>query len=145
MNLSNFTLIPYLPNLSGGLLIGFAATMLVLFNGRIAGISGILGGLLQAESGDKLWRVLFVLGLVTAPIVYRIVFGLPTVVIEANTVELIVAGLLVGIGTRYGSGCTSGHGVCGISRGSIRSIVATVTFMTAGFITVFLIRHLLGI
>ncbi len=132
-------------SLTGGLMIGFAAAMLVLFNGRIAGISGILGGLLQAGTGDKAWRVLFVLGLVTAPFVYRITFGLPAVTIDAGTIELIIAGLLVGIGTRYASGCTSGHGVCGISRGSIRSIAATLTFMAAGFVTVYLTRHLLGI
>ncbi len=132
-------------SLTGGLMIGFAAAMLVLFNGRIAGISGILGGLLQAGTGDKAWRVLFVLGLVTAPFVYRIIFGLPAVTIDAGTIELIIAGLLVGIGTRYASGCTSGHGVCGISRGSIRSIVATLTFMAAGFVTVYLTRHLLGL
>jgi uncharacterized membrane protein YedE/YeeE len=131
--------------LTGGLMIGLAAVMLVLFNGRIAGISGILGGLLQAGTGDKAWRVLFVLGLVTAPFVYRIAFGLPAVTIDAGTMELIIAGLLVGVGTRYASGCTSGHGVCGISRGSVRSIAATLTFMAAGFVTVYLTRHSLGI
>ncbi len=145
MNLSDFTHSTYMSSLTGGLMIGFAATMLVLFNGRIAGISGILGGLFQAGKGDKAWRMLFVLGLITAPFVYKITFGLPTVTIEAETIELIIAGLLVGIGTRYASGCTSGHGVCGISRGSIRSIAATLTFMTAGFVTVYLTRHLLGL
>ncbi len=145
MNLSDFTHNPYIASLAGGLLIGFAAAMLVLFNGRIAGISGILGGLFQANKGDKLWRVMFVLGLIAAPFVYKIAYGLPAVTIEAGAVELIVAGLLVGIGTRYASGCTSGHGVCGISRGSIRSIAATLTFMTAGFVTVYLTRHLLGV
>jgi uncharacterized membrane protein YedE/YeeE len=146
MNLSeDFTQSAYVAGLTGGLLIGFATVMLVLFNGRIAGISGILGGLLQAGKGDKAWRVLFVLGLATAPFVYRVAFGLPTVIIEAGTIELIIAGLSVGIGTRYASGCTSGHGVCGISRGSIRSIAATLTFMTAGFVTVYLTRHLLGL
>jgi len=145
MNLSDFTHSTYFAGLLGGLLIGLAAAILVLFNGRIAGISGILGGLLQAGKGDKAWRVLFVLGLVTAPFVYRITFGLPEVTIDAGTIELIIAGLLVGIGTRYASGCTSGHGVCGISRGSTRSIAATLTFMTAGFVTVYLTRHLLGL
>lgn len=132
-------------SLTGGLLIGFAAAMLVLFNGRIAGISGILGGLLQADKGDKAWRLLFLLGLATTPFIYRLALGLPVVTIEADTIELIIAGLLVGIGTRYASGCTSGHGVCGISRGSVRSIAATATFMAAGFVTVYLTRHLLGI
>jgi uncharacterized membrane protein YedE/YeeE len=145
MNLSDFTHSAYIASLMGGLLIGFAAAMLVLFNGRIAGISGILGGLFQADKDDKVWRVLFILGLVTAPVVYQIAFGLPAVTVEAETIELIIAGLLVGIGTRYASGCTSGHGVCGISRGSIRSIAATLTFMTAGFVTVYLTRHLLGL
>ncbi|TAK63279.1 YeeE/YedE family protein [Methylobacter sp.] len=145
MNLNHFTQSTYIAGFSGGLLIGFAAAMLVLFNGRIAGISGILGGLLQAGKEDKIWRVMFLLGLIAAPFIYRITFGLPAVTIEARTIKLIVAGLLVGIGTRYASGCTSGHGVCGISRGSIRSIAATLTFMMAGFITVYLTRHLLGI
>jgi len=145
MNLSDFSHSAYIVSLSGGLLIGIAAAMFVLLNGRIAGISGILAGLLQAGKGDKLWRVLFVLGMVIAPFVYRLAFDLPPVTIEAGTLQLIIAGLLVGLGTRYGSGCTSGHGVCGISRGSIRSIAATLTFMTAGFITVYLTRHLLGL
>lgn len=145
MNLSDFTLSAYMPSLSGGLLIGLAAALFVLLNGRIAGISGILGGLLQADKGDKIWRVLFLLGMVAAPFVYRMAFALPAVTIEAGTAQLIIAGLLVGIGTRYASGCTSGHGVCGISRGSIRSIAATLTFMMAGFITVYLTRHLMGL
>lgn len=145
MNLSDFTHSAYIASLLGGLLIGTAAAMFVLLNGRIAGISGILGGLLQADKGDKIWRVLFLLGMAAAPFVYRIAADLPLVTIEAGTTQLIIAGLLVGLGTRYASGCTSGHGVCGISRGSIRSIAATLTFMTAGFITVYLTRHLLGI
>ena len=144
ITLSDFTHEAYLAALSGGLLIGIAAAMFVLLNGRIAGISGILGGLLQADNRDKLWRVMFLLGLITAPYVYRIAFDLPPVMIEAGMAQLIIAGLLVGLGTSYASGCTSGHGVCGISRGSIRSIVATLTFMIAGFITVYLTHHLLG-
>ncbi|WP_432745840.1 YeeE/YedE family protein [Methylobacter sp. G7] len=145
MNLSDFTHSAYIASLSGGLLIGIAAAMFVLLNGRIAGISGILAGLIQANKGDKIWRVMFVLGLVTAPFVYQLAFDMPVVTIEAGTIQLIIAGLLVGLGTSYASGCTSGHGVCGISRGSIRSIAATLTFMTAGFITVYLTRHLLGL
>jgi uncharacterized membrane protein YedE/YeeE len=135
---------PYIASLTGGLLIGFAATMLILFNGRIAGISGILGGLLQAGREDITWRVMFLLGLISAPFIYRLLFGLPAATIEAGTVKLLIAGLLVGIGTRYASGCTSGHGVCGISSGSLRSVAATLTFMLAGFITVYLTRHLFG-
>lgn len=145
MNLTDFTHTAYIASLSGGLLIGISAAMFVLLNGRIAGISGILAGLIQADKEDKIWRVMFVLGMVTAPFVYQIAFDLPPVTIEAGTAKLIIAGLLVGLGTSYASGCTSGHGVCGISRGSIRSIAATLTFMMTGIITVYLTRHLLGL
>ncbi|WP_418318130.1 YeeE/YedE family protein [Piscinibacter sakaiensis] len=131
--------------LAGGLLIGLAAAMFVLLNGRIAGISGVLGGLLQPKPGDIGWRLAFVLGLLAAPAVYLLATALPAIEIEAGWGALVLAGLLVGIGTRYGSGCTSGHGVCGISRFSPRSLVATATFMAAGFVAVFIIRHLLGI
>ncbi|MDO9269434.1 MAG: YeeE/YedE family protein [Methylobacter sp.] len=144
MNLSDFTHSTYIVSLSGGLLIGIAAAMFVLLNGRVAGISGILAGLIQADKGDKIWRIMFLLGMVASPFVYQSAFDLPPVTIDAGTAKLIIAGLLVGLGTSYASGCTSGHGVCGISRGSIRSIVATLTFMIAGFITVYLTRHLLG-
>ncbi|MDQ2964028.1 MAG: YeeE/YedE family protein [Pseudomonadota bacterium] len=128
----------------GGVIIGVAAAMLVLVNGRIAGISGIVGGLLRPTPGDVAWRVAFVAGLIAAPMLYMIVAALPPVIIEASYPTLIVAGLLVGVGTRYGAGCTSGHGVCGISRLSPRSIVATLSFMAAGFATVFVARHVLG-
>lgn len=131
--------------LLGGMLIGLAAAMFALLNGRIAGISGVLGGLLKPVRGDIAWRTAFVLGLVGAPLVYRLFAMLPAVQIEAGYGALIVAGLLVGVGTRYGSGCTSGHGVCGLSRLSPRSLAATVTFMAAGFATVFVLRHLLKI
>ncbi|MET0859106.1 MAG: YeeE/YedE family protein [Telluria sp.] len=129
--------------LAGGLLIGLAAALLIAFSGRIAGISGILGGLLRLPRGDVSWRLAFLLGLVAAPFAYSLFAPLPTVTIEAGTPTLIVAGLLVGIGTRYGSGCTSGHGVCGLSRRSPRSLAATAAFMLAGFATVFVVRHLL--
>ena len=115
-----------------------------MFNGRIAGISGIVGGLLNPKKGDILWRIAFVAGLVLSPLIFGLVFFMPKVQIEASYPLLIVAGLLVGIGTRYGSGCTSGHGVCGLSRRSPRSIVATLAFMLAGFVTVYIIRHLIG-
>lgn len=131
--------------LAGGVLIGIAAAMFALLNGRIAGISGVLGGLLRPVKGDRAWRIAFVLGLVGAPGVYLLVAALPKPQIDAGYGALIVAGLLVGIGTRYGSGCTSGHGVCGLSRLSPRSLVATAAFMGAGFVTVFVVRHLLGI
>jgi uncharacterized membrane protein YedE/YeeE len=128
----------------GGALIGLSAALFILFSGRIAGISGILGGLLAWPSGDTAWRVAFLFGLVAAPLVFGLFAPLPTVRIEAGTLSLIVAGLLVGIGTRYGSGCTSGHGVCGLARRSPRSLAATAAFMFAGFVTVFVIRHILA-
>ncbi|WP_434136681.1 YeeE/YedE family protein (plasmid) [Pseudomonas luteola] len=132
------------PALAGGLLIGVAAALFVLFNGRIAGISGVLGGLLRLTKGDIAWRVAFLVGLVVAPLMYSLAAPLPDIRIDASPITLVAAGLLVGIGTRYGSGCTSGHGVCGLSRRSPRSLVATASFMLAGFVTVFLIRHVVG-
>ncbi len=131
-------------SLSGGLLIGFATAIFLLFNGRIAGISGILGGLFRPMPNDIVWRIAFVLGLVIAPLVYGFVMPLPSVRIDADIASLIVAGLLVGVGTRYGSGCTSGHGVCGLSRLSSRSAIATVSFIMAGFITAYIVRHLIN-
>ena len=130
--------------LLGGLLIGTGAVLLILFNGRIAGISGIVGGLLRPITGDVAWRAAFILGLLMAPLAFRLVASLPAIQIDAGYPLLIVAGLLVGIGTRYGAGCTSGHGVCGLSRLSTRSAIATVVFMGAGFVTVFVVKHLLG-
>jgi uncharacterized protein len=129
--------------LAGGMLIGIAAAMFILLNGRIAGISGIVGGLLKPQRGDTLWRVLFVAGMLAAPGIWMLVAGTPVIRIDADYPILIAAGLLVGISTRYGAGCTSGHGVCGISRLSPRSIVATLAFMGTGFLTVFLTRHVL--
>ncbi len=129
--------------LAGGLLIGLAATLLLLLNGKIAGISGIIGGLLQPQGGDIGWRVAFVAGLIIAPLLYRIALILPQPQIAASHTVLIIAGLLVGIGTRYGAGCTSGHGVCGMARLSPRSITATIIFMLVGFLTVFFLRHIL--
>jgi len=130
--------------LAGGAIIGLAAALFLLLNGRIAGISGVLGGLLKPVKGDIAWRVAFVLGLVGAPLIYGLFARLPVPQIDAGNAALIAAGLLVGIGTRYGSGCTSGHGVCGLSRLSPRSLVATACFMGAGFATVFVIRHFLN-
>lgn len=131
--------------LSGGLLIGLAAALLVLLNGRIAGISGILGGLLKPVRGDVGWRVAFIAGLAGAPLVYVVFAALPALQVDAGYGTLAAAGLLVGVGTRYGAGCTSGHGVCGLSRLSPRSLVATAAFMATGFAVVFLVRHVLGI
>jgi uncharacterized membrane protein YedE/YeeE len=131
-------------SLAGGVIIGIAAAMFILLNGRIAGISGVLGGLLKPVRGDISWRVAFIAGLVGAPLLYALVMELPRPQIDAGYAGLVAAGLIVGVGTRYGSGCTSGHGVCGISRLSPRSLVATAAFMLAGFVTVFIVRHLIG-
>ena len=131
-------------SLAGGVIIGIAAAMFILLNGRIAGISGVIGGLLKPARGDISWRVAFLAGLVGAPLLYALVTELPRPRIDAGYAALVAAGLLVGIGTRYGAGCTSGHGVCGISRLSPRSLLATAAFMLAGFVTVYVLRHLLG-
>ena len=133
------------PALAGGVLIGIAAGMFLLFNGRVAGISGIVGGLLRPVGGDIAWRITFVIGLVAAPLVYGLFAVVPHLQIDASPAALVVAGLLVGVGTRYGSGCTSGHGVCGLSRLSPRSLVATLCFMGAAFATVIVVRHLVGL
>ncbi|WP_375170021.1 YeeE/YedE family protein [Marinobacter sp.] len=129
--------------LIGGSLIGLAAAGLLLLNGRIAGISGILAGCLRPVRGDTLWRLAFLVGLMATPALWLLFSTLPPIQIDADYPTLVLAGLLVGLGTRYGSGCTSGHGVCGLSRLSPRSLAATLTFMAAGFTTVYLIRHLL--
>jgi uncharacterized protein len=128
---------------AGGALIGVAAAILVLMNGRIAGVSGIVGGLLAPRGGEAGWRIAFIAGLLAAPLLAGAVELLPAARIDAGLGTLVVAGLLVGAGTSYGSGCTSGHGVCGLSRLSARSLVATAAFMGAGMATVFVLRHLL--
>ena len=133
-----------LSGLIGGALIGLAAVLLLIANGRIAGVSGIVGGLLARVPGDTGWRVAFVLGLWLGALVYWAVRAEPLRIELAPTVPIaIAAGLLVGFGTRLGSGCTSGHGVCGIARFSKRSTVATVIFMVAGILTVFVTRHVI--
>ena len=129
---------------AGGLLIGVAAALLVLVTGRVAGVSGIVGGLLRPSAGDAAWRVALVAGMVASPLFYALVAPLPAMQIDASYPTLVIAGLLVGVGTRYAAGCTSGHGVCGISRLSPRSLAATLAFMLAGFVTVFLVRHGVG-
>lgn len=133
-----------MPALAGGVLIGIAAAMFILLNGRIAGISGILGGLLRPLRGDVHWRVAFLAGMLLAPFVYGLVAAIPSSIIDADMRQLVIAGLLVGIGTSYGRGCTSGHGVCGLARLSPRSLVATLLFMATGFATVYVVRHLIG-
>lgn len=131
-------------SLAGGVLIGLSAALLILGSGRVAGISGIVGGLLKPGGPDTVWRLAFLGGLLSAPLLWRLFAALPVAQPVAGGGLLVVAGLLVGIGTRYGSGCTSGHGVCGLSRLSPRSLVATLAFMGAGFATVYVVRHLLG-
>jgi uncharacterized membrane protein YedE/YeeE len=133
-------------SLAGGVILGLASAIFILVNGRILGISGILGGLLPPRSGDTSWRVFFLLGMLAAPMVFHAVVPAQYITaprIDASGWMVIAAGLLVGIGTRYASGCTSGHGVCGLSRLSPRSLVATLSFMGAGFVTVYVLRHIL--
>ncbi len=137
--MENFT---PLSSLAGGALIGIAASLLLWLNGRIAGISGIAGGLLSGSKGDFAWRLLFLLGLVGGTALYRTAGGpLETIQITPSLPLLIAAGLLVGLGTGIGGGCTSGHGICGMARLSMRSIVATLTFMGAGGLVVYIVRH----
>ena len=130
--------------LAGGALIGIAAALFILINGRIAGITGIIGGLFRPVMHDAGWRIAFTAGLIIAPVIWLLFAALPEIKIDASYGLLAFAGVIVGFGARLGSGCTSGHGVCGISRLSPRSIIATMTFMGAGFLTVFVMRHLLG-
>ncbi|WP_205953869.1 YeeE/YedE family protein [Pantoea stewartii] len=138
IDLDHFTPIQ---SLAGGLLIGAAAGLLVLFCGRIAGISGILGGLLKRQSADKPWRFAFIAGLALSPLVFQLFSALPAIDIDASWGRLVLAGLLVGLGARLGSGCTSGHGVCGLSRLSPRSLVATLVFMLTAMLTVGMMGH----
>jgi uncharacterized membrane protein YedE/YeeE len=123
------------PALAGGLLLGLAAALFILLNGRILGISGIVGGLLRPKKGEVGWRLAFLLGMLAAPLLYLLAAGSMEARIDAGWDVLVIAGLLVGVGTRYGAGCTSGHGVCGLSR---------LSFMGAGFATVFVARHVLA-
>ncbi|MFZ9585900.1 MAG: YeeE/YedE family protein [Pseudohongiellaceae bacterium] len=131
--------------LGGGLLIGLAAALLIVANGNIAGISGIAGTLLRKWDGSTVWRLLFVIGLLAGGVLVPWVSGTPlTMTVDVPTPLLMLAGLLVGFGTRLGSGCTSGHGVCGLARLSPRSLVATVTFMLCAAVTVYVVRHVAG-
>ena len=134
------------PALVGGVLLGLAAALYVNLHGRILGISGIISGLLIPKVGDVTWRLSMLFGLLSAPLWASWLFDIhPIQVIDSSWASIVVAGLLVGFGSAYGSGCTSGHGICGLSRLSPRSFVATLSFMLAGFITVFVIRHLIGV
>ena len=134
-----------IPSLLGGMILGLAAALYVFLHGRILGISGIVSGLLHPKMTDSAWRLSLVLGLISAPFLAALFFGIiPIVEIDSSWLAIVIAGLLVGFGAQYGSGCTSGHGICGLSRLSPRSLVATLAFMSAGFIMVFIIRHLIG-
>ena len=131
-------------SLLGGVLLGVAAGALFLNSGRILGITGIVEGLLKPKSGDTSWRLAFLLGLFAAPLVAKLLLPAELIHaprIDANWTMVITAGLLVGFGTRWGAGCTSGHGICGLSRFSLRSLIATLSFMGTGFVTVFVVRH----
>ena len=133
-------------SLAGGVVLGLASALFILINGRILGISGIVGGLLPPKRGDSAWRLAFLLGMFAAPAVFHALVPAQYITlprIEASDWLIVVAGLLVGVGTRYASGCTSGHGVCGLSRLSPRSLVATGSFMGAGFLTVYVVRHVI--
>jgi uncharacterized membrane protein YedE/YeeE len=129
--------------LSGGLLIGLACALLWLLNGRIAGVIGITAGTFTSVSSERSWRLAFILGLVLSSWLWLQLAPLPKAEVTGNYGLLAAAGLLVGIGARLGSGCTSGHGVCGLARLSLRSLVATLTFMAVAVLTVFIVRHLL--
>lgn len=131
----------------GGSLIGLSAAILLLINGRIAGISGIAGGVIYPEKGDMDWRIVFVIGLIIGGFIYQwsgLGVGVSHIQAVVETPMLIIAGLLVGIGTTIGTGCTSGHGICGLARRSPRSLVATLSFMASAFVTVFIVRQLIG-
>jgi uncharacterized membrane protein YedE/YeeE len=143
MTIDWYTFTPWTA-LAGGALIGLAASLFVVMNGRVAGISGLLGSVLARGEGRG-EKALFVLGLLLSPLLWQLFTRLPVIEINSGWLALIIAGVVVGIGTRYGSGCTSGHGVCGLSRLSPRSLAATLSFMAAGFATVFVMRHLLGV
>jgi uncharacterized membrane protein YedE/YeeE len=140
-----FEQVPVVEALTGGILIGMAATLLLLFNGRIAGISGILNGLLDGRP-DRLWRMIFLIGLLAGAAIhiYTSIRPGPAPTASLNLIPMLGGGFLVGFGTRLGGGCTSGHGVCGLGRLSPRSLVATLLYVAFGFVTVFIIRHLLG-
>ncbi len=134
-------------SLAGGALIGVAAGLFILFNGRIAGISGILGGFLRPPAGksnERAWRAIFIAGLLCAPLAWGLFLPAREIRIDAGWMEIVIAGVFVGVGTRYAAGCTSGHGVCGLSRLSFRSLAATLIFMAAGFATVYVMRHMVG-
>ena len=130
-------------SLIGGSIIGIAVSLLLLFNGKVLGVSGILGELFNNPLSKNYWRLFFVLGLLISPLIYSIFHSIPIIEITSNKLLIIVGGLLVGFGSRLGSGCTSGHGVCGLARLSVRSFIATMTFIFFGFVTVFVLQKVL--
>ena len=134
----------HIPSLLGGMILGLAASLYALLHGRILGISGIISGLLHPQASDFAWRFTLVLGLMSAPFLAAFFGVFPIVKIDSSWLAIMIAGLLVGFGSQYGSGCTSGHGICGLSRLSPRSLAATLAFMGAGFVTVFVARHVIG-
>lgn len=133
-----------LASLAGGALIGLAAVLLMAFHGRIAGMTGIVGGVLPPVSSDWPWRIAFLAGAIGAPAIYLLGGGAVDFAVPVSTSALVIGGLIVGVGVTFGSGCTSGHGVCGMARLSPRSIAATLTFMASTFVTVYVVRHLIG-
>ena len=144
MHIDWFSFTP-IPSLLGGMLLGLAAALYVLLHGRILGISGIVSGLLHPKVTDTAWRLSLVIGLISAPFLAALFFGIfPIIEIDSSWLAIVIAGLLVGFGAQYGSGCTSGHGICGLSRLSPRSLIATLAFMAAGFLMVFVTRHWIG-
>lgn len=130
-------------SLIGGSIIGIAVSLLLLFNGKVLGVSGILGELFNNPLSKNYWRLFFILGLLISPLIYNIFYPILIIEITSNKLLIIVGGLLVGFGSRLGSGCTSGHGVCGLARLSVRSFIATMTFIFFGFVTVFVIQKVL--
>jgi len=130
-------------SLIGGSIIGIAVSLLLLFNGKVLGVSGILGELFNHPLSKNYWRLFFILGLLISPLIYNIFYPIPLIEITSNKLLIIVGGLLVGFGSRLGSGCTSGHGVCGVARLSVRSFIATMTFVFFGFVTVYVIQKVL--
>jgi uncharacterized membrane protein YedE/YeeE len=132
-----------LASLAGGVLIGLSAGLFILLNGRVAGISGLLGSLISRHGDGRSEKLLFLLGLLISPLIWSAAATLPEVSFDTGSYSLMLAGLLVGLGTRYGAGCTSGHGVCGLARISPRSFIAVCCFMSAGFATAYLLRHVL--